>query len=80
VKQFPCVSLCNAFRVQNYKILEMSHILSFDYLLPEDALGKHFQSDNIKAQVTGKNNVFEVLNISFIGNLKHATPLKEFIP
>jgi hypothetical protein len=66
--------------VQNYKILAKWHILSFDYLRHEDVLAKYFQSDNIKAKVTGKNNIFEVFNISFFGNLKHLTPLKERFP
>jgi hypothetical protein len=44
-----------------------------DYLLHEDVLAKYFKSDNIKAQITGKNNAFEIFKFSFIGDLKQAT-------
>jgi hypothetical protein len=63
--------------MQNYKRLEKWHILSFDYLLPEDVLAKYFKSDNIKVEITGKNNTFEVFKVSFFGGLKHATLLEK---
>jgi hypothetical protein len=74
VNKFPCVSrFATLSECKTIRYWKKWHILSFDYLLPEHVLAKYFKSDNIKAEIIGENNAFEVFKVSLFGELKHAT-------